>query len=540
MGRGLHVASSATSHWKSSSSAAAYNALPAGGIRSEDSMLLLVLLCFLAQSEVTPHLFIRGATPRKRWSESGDIEDMDALRVGLAPELVHTLSNDTNLNLALCELQSLGAISRNPNDTYILDPAISAGIVGRLPPELHPFWRLQALVVAFRSFLWKYLEPRPSDMQKLLPHIRHTVLQVRDNEGFHSLASDMRTDLILTLIEASRSPGMSWKRFAIDQAKEVMHGLNDGFLQSCIAQRECILHRITGDIKQAASDINTAPLASTILPIEKKVHAGSGHTAIQRALNHIQVDELATAANVLNAWHPLSQTPSAIEETVLFRKHVLLGKISQYQGRFEESLANLERSKKLADLRGNLFFGEDRCDLMCSLSDTLLELGFPTAAEHHLRSEISRRDKDGTSAEFLLKLSLAESLFAQERYTEAETICSEAQSQEKLLKMEKLRLAIIQAKLSHINFDGEGAICHWTEAMHAISQFTLTHGHTTRIILLSICDILRRQRRHELELKSRDQLATLEKLAGTGGTRYWIAGLRQWLHHLQSPNKPRI
>ncbi|PGH03424.1 hypothetical protein AJ80_08672 [Polytolypa hystricis UAMH7299] len=377
-------------------------------------------------------------------------------------------------------------------------------------------------------------------MQKLLPHIRHTVLQIRDNEGFHSLASDMRTDIILTLIEASRSPGMSWKRFAIDQAKEVMHGLNDGFLQSCIAQRECILHRITGDIKQAAIDINTAPLASNLPPIEKKAHSGSGHTAIQRALNHIQVDELAMATDVLDSWHPLSQAPSTIEEVVLFRKHVLLGKISQYQGRFEESLVHLERSKELADLRRHLFFDEDRLDLMCTLSDTLLELGFPTAAEQTLRSEISRRDKGGTSAGFLLKLGLAESLFAQERYREAETICSEAQSQEKLSKMEKLRLAIIRAKLSHISFNWEEAIRYWTEAMHAISQFTLTNGNTTRIILLSICDILRQQGNHELELKSRDQLSTLEMLAGSGGARYWIVGLRQWLHHLQPPDKPRI
>ncbi|EEH04623.1 conserved hypothetical protein [Histoplasma capsulatum G186AR] len=89
-----------------------------------------------------------------------------------------------------------------------------------------------------------------------------------------------------------------------------------------------------------------------------------------------------------------------------------------------------------------------------------------------------------------------------------------------------MRLAITRAKVFHINSDWEGVFQCWTEAMQAVDKFTLTKGHTTRTILLSICDILRRQGQHELELKSRDQLATLEKLAGTGGSLYWISKWR--------------
>ncbi|OJD25634.1 hypothetical protein ACJ73_02987, partial [Blastomyces percursus] len=89
--------------------------------------------------------------------------------------------------------------------------------------------------------------------------------------------------------------------------------------------------------------------------------------------------------------------------------------------------------------------------------------------------------------------------------------------------MEEVRLAITRAKVFHIKRDWESAFQCWTEAMQAVNQFTLTKGHTTRTIFLSICDILRRQGQHELELKSRDQLTTLEKPAGTGGSLYWIA-----------------
>lgn len=113
----------------------------------------------------------------------------------------------------------------------------------------------------------------------------------------------------------------------------------------------------------------------------------------------------------------------------------------------------------MADLHRNLFFDEDQCDLVCSLEDTLLKLEFPTDAEHCLRTEITRQAKDRVPIGPPLKLALAESLFAQERYTEAETFCSEVQSQEKLLKMEKLRLAILRAKLSHVSSNWEEAFC---------------------------------------------------------------------------------
>ncbi|OJD11782.1 hypothetical protein ACJ73_09470, partial [Blastomyces percursus] len=244
------------------------------------------------------------------------------------------------------------------------------------------------------------------------------------------------------------------------------------------------------------------------------------------------------ATDVLEAWQPLGRIPAAIEEVVLFRKHVILGRILRFQGKFEESLLNLEKSKNLADSCHNLIFDEDRCDLMCNLADTLRELERPANAEHCLRAEIARQNQ--VCRPNLLKLALAECLFAQGRYTEVEALCSEVESKPNLLKMEKMRLAITRAKVFHIKSEWERAFQLWTEALHAVDQFTRTKGHTTRTILLSICDILRRQGQHELELKSRDQLTTLEQLAGTGGSLYWIAGLRHWLDHMQTPNRPRI
>lgn len=362
--------------------------------------------------------------------------------------------------------------------------------------------------------------------------------EVRHHDGFQQLAADTRTDLTLTLIEASRFPNTQWKRFAIDQAKEVMGTLNDEYLRSCIAQRECLLFRIAGELDQAVHALaNVSGQSQLEVGTDKRMQAGLGQTVIQRALNHVQVDELTMANKVLDAWRPLYEIPSRIEEVVLFRKLLILGKISRYQGNFQDSLAYLERSKNTADQRRDLFFDEDRCDLICNLADTLLELDNPVKAEHCLRTEIARQGSDRSFAVRLLKLALSESLFAREKYSQAEALSLEVQSCPSLSKMEKLRLSITRAKLCHVKSDLEGAFRHWTEAILVVGRFTMTSGHTTRTILLSICDILRQQGCHELELQSRGQFDALGKMAGPAGAMYWIAGLRHWLSYLQSKDK---
>ena len=161
LNRNIHTVSGTASHWKAPSTAVAAKALPGPeAFHSEEAKLLLLLLCFLASLEVPLDLLLRGASPRKRWNEHGEIEEMDACRAGLLPELVHLLSNTAKLTNAFCELLLLSAISRNSDQTYTLDQAIRSHVFDSLPSEFHPFWRLQALVVSYHSIPWKYVEPR--------------------------------------------------------------------------------------------------------------------------------------------------------------------------------------------------------------------------------------------------------------------------------------------------------------------------------------------------------------------------------------------
>ncbi|KAK0628691.1 hypothetical protein B0T17DRAFT_588740 [Bombardia bombarda] len=468
--------------------AAVSEAIPGSSeIRLEGANILLVLLSFLMTSEIIPlDLLVRGATPRRRWNAQGKIDEVDAICAGLVPELSSLLSDMPRLSNAFHELGLSSAVSKNSSQAYTVDEAVAARVRESLSPELHSFWRCQALVVAYRSISWKYIEPAA------------------------------RADLVLTLIEASRFPNMAWKRFAVGRAEVAARGLEDWYLHSCIAHQ--------------------GKLPSTT---DKRMRWTIGQITIQRSLNCIQVEDLSAAKELLESWSPFDQSTPPMEEVMLFRKDMVLGRVLRFQGEFIDSLTHLERSRKTAAEHKDLIFDKDLRDLTCDLADTLRELGDLASAEHHLRVEIARRDQHCISSpgRSLLELSLAEALFAQGRFKETEKLCLDIQSRTGLLKFEKLRLHITLAKIRHIDSDDNGASSYWAKAMVAISQFPNESG-ATRIIVMSVCDILSRQSaswpENWLLNQSLETLDSLGKLAKPGGVRCWIAGLRHWVEYLQS------
>ncbi|RSL94493.1 hypothetical protein CEP52_012623 [Fusarium oligoseptatum] len=247
------------------------------------------------------------------------------------------------------------------------------------------------------------------------------------------------------------------------------------------------------------------------------------------------VEDLSTAEELLEQWTPLDQDPSLIEQVTDFRKHLLLGRILRFLGAFKESLVHLERARETAEHCKDLLFDEDLCDLTCEHADTLRELDDSGAAEHHLRAEIARRDQNGlSSGKSRLEISLAEALFAQGHFQEAEKLCLDIQSRPSLLKFDKLRLHITLAKIRHVQSDNEGALSYWSGAMKEIGKFKLTNGRATRIIVISICDTLSGLGQTWLVDESLKQVESLDEMAKPGGTQHWIAGLRHWLEYLES------
>lgn len=325
---------------------------------------------------------------------------------------------------------------------------------------------------------------------------------------------------------------MAWKRFAISQAELISSGLEQPYLDCRIAQSQSLLSRIAGDMDHATRVISNPVQAE--VDVDKRMNSTLGQATIQRALNCIQVEELSAAKQLLEQWTPLVEDPSLVEQVTVFRKDVLLGKILRFLGAFKESLVHLERARGTAENCKDLLFDEDLCDLACEHADTLRELDSPGAAEHHLRAEIARRDQNGLSGKSRLEISLAEALFAQGLFQEAEKLCLDVQSRPGLLKFEKLRLHITMAKIRHVQSDNEGALSYWSGAMKEIGKFKLTNGRATRIIVISICDTLSGLGQTWLVDESLKQVESLDEMAKPGGTQHWIAGMRHWLEYLES------
>lgn len=348
--------------------------------------------------------------------------------------------------------------------------------------------------------------------------------------SFDCLSTSTQVDLALTLLEASRFSTIGWKRFAISQSELVACGLEDPYLESCVGRSRRLLARLDGKVVKAVSGPQRPDHDRPTCILDKRMHSAAGQEIIQRSLDYIQTEAMAAAKATLEQWLPVGQ-PSPMEDVVLVRKHILLGRILRYMGKFNESLASLEIARKTTERHGAAFFDEDLRDLVCELSDTLRELDDPVSAETQVRTELTRRQRSYGAApgKSSLQLSLAEALFAQDRLNEAAALCLEVKSRGKLLKFENLRLQIVLAKIRHVESDFEEASIYWNQALRAAEKYPMTNGRLTRVIILSARDALIQLGYGDLVHNSTKAAENLDKLAAADSVQHWIAGTRQWL-----------
>ena len=229
------------------------------------------------------------------------------------------------------------------------------------------------------------------------------------------------------------------------------------------------------------------------------------------------MEKLAAALEVLDSWDPDRQ--KLAEVAVALGMDIQRGRILRLQGNFNESLPHLSRPLP-SDC---LLVDEDRLDHAHELADTLRELDKVKGAEELLREVIGRGP-----ARALTKLCLAETLFSQNRFAEAENICREVKTQN-VAKVTELRLHITHAKIRHVQHDREAAFEFWTAALKTINKYPPTSWLTTRAIYLSLCHLLHQQGRQELQMESRRQVTALEQVSSMAEARYWIPGLKHWL-----------
>jgi hypothetical protein len=122
---------------------------------SVDAEPLIILLSFFANQEVSVDLLCRGTSPRKRWTDDGEISYVDPATLGLSDVLIQTCSTEI-LTKTLFKIDS--AITWKSATTFSLTKEQRDRTLKLVPSSLYPFWSLQALILACRSVPWKYLE----------------------------------------------------------------------------------------------------------------------------------------------------------------------------------------------------------------------------------------------------------------------------------------------------------------------------------------------------------------------------------------------
>ena len=541
--------------WKAQSEITVSQALPSLGEHSSERVnLLLLLLCFFQSSPLTLDLLWRGGTRQTRWNEQGEKEALAAYEIGLDHDLIRILSDYQELEQSIRKLeiaQVIRRVSLFDTPAFLLDRPISTRVIEGLSNDLMSFWMQQALLIASHCFPRKYLEleyvphlcllaliltyHRYRQMaRRFFPHLQHTLNEFLDRESLQSLSDNAKADLVLSLIEASRLPGAERKHYAISQAKKLLQYSKDSYLHACVAQRECLISRVSGDSNQSTLTLSSfwTQFNSFEHTINQRVNAELGQLTLQSAISHIQNEELTKAIEALQTWQPLKpDSPSTMERVTLYHLNLKQGLAFRYQGAFSSSQACLHKAMLEVE-RDNL---EDaRASTTCNLADVYCELEDFVSAEKLLDAEIDHIESRGmkdTSDWYLLQISRAEVLLGQRQLDRAKPLCLEIQSYPCLSKFSNLRLSTLLARIYQVKRDWISARHYWTVALSRISAYPLVNGNSTKMILYSMKEVLR----HGGDRKWSDEYgAQIKKLEEIKPERceYWIPGLGRWYHQL--------
>lgn len=369
----------------------------------------------------------------------------------------------------------------------------------------------------------------------ILPHLLFVARTFKGD--FSALSTYTRSDLCLSLLEASQLAKMEGKRDAIICAQQSISGIDDWYLSTRLAAMQCVLHRVDGHQEKAVSLMDQIPEH----PIQdQRISFAAGQIAIQRALNSIQREDLESAVCVLENW-TTGRAPSLMEQVVVFRKGQILGQARRYQGEFAAALYFLEKSLGMAQNLPQLNFVEDSRNLICELADTLRELDRNEEAEQHLRKELQRRHanlqaapQSGTS---LLEACLAEVLFARGQLKEAEVLSLQLIARPNIMRLGRLRFCIVLGKIYQTRCEYQKAMDYWAEALRTLKQFPLENGHTTYGILLSSQRALEVLGDLSLLESNAAQLRATKRHFKPGGTKHWIAGMGQWVSQVESESR---
>ncbi len=356
----------------------------------------------------------------------------------------------------------------------------------------------------------------------------HQVQYVADH--YQSLAtvlsSRMRHRLAKVLLAASFFQDIHWKSKALHVVEAATAGEPTDYLQTWAKLRKHTLASLEIGLEaRENADFNVART-------DARSNALYGRLMLSYVTNHIRRNRLTRARAIVDQITPFNfDRPSSMEQLVLRRKSIAIGKIERYQGNFDHAQQHLE-----------VLLGNERLDavtgrsLICHLAGVLCELNREARAETLLREEISVLDDLGFGdipSGRRLRLSLAETLLLQGRLQEAASIylglamVEDCPNPTIVTGIEKVRLWMGLARVSHLKRSWREALENWSNALRASEDCKWKAGFNEMVVDYSIGHVY-------LELGQRKQsdlyVEKADKLYAHEGRQYWLTGLgTRWL-----------
>ena len=374
--------------------------------------------------------------------------------------------------------------------------------------------------------------------RSILPQLSYVLTQLDKTHIEKKNLSRISVNLVRTLISASRFSDSAWKTDCLTRAKAILRQASFCIEQAQLAYRESCILRMAGDVPGSEKALGTfSELAASACNAENAhknalYNAVRGEIIISHSENLVRDWQLEDARRELSTWRTLQQSSgSTLEKITAVERDTIMGKILKYQGHFEEALLLLEPLLEDGSLpfKGSGWY----CVLLSNVADLQCELGRPDEAERllneHLQIMIDRKTEDISTGR-RLRLSLAESFLARQKYNDAEKVLLQLLKTYETVRrvdyataVNKFRVLIGLARLHHMQAQWERALERWRQA----ENMKVAEKSTLALLQLSMSYLLHRFGQHNDSHAMASNALSI--IAGEART-FWIAGFHSHWH----------
>lgn len=333
---------------------------------------LLLLLRFLPGLHV--QLLRDGASYRKRWNASGELEDFRAYDVGFNTTIFYILQDGKRLEYALDVLNSLENITCetwNGSTTILIRHKLCLEIDQLSSSSTYIYWHEQAVIFGSCWFLDSAFT---KDFNRIgilaVPYFQRVVSKFMGAKGRADLTAHLRNVIVHALLGSSRFSNITWKSQALDLIEELGEDRMDSSTRADIMHRRSFVLRTTGQLDKARQVIKEYFSNQECSAGSPRLNALHGYLIHPQAQISYELTEVSDALRILGSWRLFSTTACTNELCVLRKNVILSGMIKMNDGGYEKAITHFKGA-----LETHSSLDVDHYRVLSYLSDTYCESG---------------------------------------------------------------------------------------------------------------------------------------------------------------------